>query len=102
MDLGEIHPALVMLYVVCKMFQFIMLTWLSLHETYMFVNKLGNLPAYTNPKYLERGDYYIQAYISSIQHQNLTPIGLLLIHLTCNYRYRWGESTMNLIHPTGK
>jgi hypothetical protein len=50
-----------------------MLTQLSLHETYLFVNKPGNLPAYTSPIYLEKGNYCIQAYFSSIQHQNLTP-----------------------------
>jgi hypothetical protein len=59
-----------MLCVVCKMFQFIMLTQLCLHETCMFVNKPDNLPAYTSPKYLERGNYCIQH--QYIQHQNLT------------------------------
>ena len=41
---------------VCKTFWFIMLTRLTLHETYLFVNKPGNLPAYTSPNDLERGN----------------------------------------------
>ena len=39
---------------------------------------------YDNPSLREKGEYHIQAYVSSIQHKNLTPpspIGLLPNHL---------------------